>query len=495
MARTRKKNKNLQDAKAAASDPGDAGADPPKLRLTILLPKKAKKAVTSPEPEGSQSAVETITPLLVLSPKTLKRGVHQYLRSQGVDEDSEDGSSGADAEEEEDELESDEDNKEKASNESNSESGSPTPEASPEPEPVPEVEKKRKNAVPEVKKKKGSVPDVLKISVPVDGANSTLTVPRTISFQELLMKLANIMSLAPNKVRVAYRFSTQVRSDAFNHLASDDEWKELLAAAVKTQKVSKSQKTFIVELKDLAVAAGKGKSKGEQKSGKKKKRKHESDSKEASDTNSNARDGKKKKMSSPQWDLTTWSIFMLNGYQSETTPPPKVKIGKPQKDAETPIALPGALVAPTLPAASAGNPLMPGLPYGMSPFTPWWMNTYKTPAPPPKSRYDNIPSSDPIKDVEDVTLFPRITPWLRELDNGPRGHDGHNFSQFAPEFEQEKYMCVVDLMDLNVGRLTALAPEMAHGTASKLLSYASQDVERIRRKEMKLARRENNCYL
>jgi hypothetical protein len=29
--------------------------------------------------------------------------------------------------------------------------------------------------------------------------------------------------------------------------------------------VSKSQKTFIVELKDLAVAAGKGKSKGEQK--------------------------------------------------------------------------------------------------------------------------------------------------------------------------------------------------------------------------------------
>jgi hypothetical protein len=95
------------------------------------------------------------------------------------------------------------------------------PEASPEP--VPEVERKRKKAVPEVKKKKGSVPDVLKISVPIDGANSTLTVPRTISFQELLTKLANIMCLAPNKVRVAYRFSTQVRSNAFNHLASDDE--------------------------------------------------------------------------------------------------------------------------------------------------------------------------------------------------------------------------------------------------------------------------------
>jgi hypothetical protein len=59
MARARKKNKNLQDAKAAASNPGDAGTDPPKLRLTILLPKKAKKLVTSPEPEGSQSAMET----------------------------------------------------------------------------------------------------------------------------------------------------------------------------------------------------------------------------------------------------------------------------------------------------------------------------------------------------------------------------------------------------------------------------------------------------
>ncbi|KAJ7749360.1 hypothetical protein B0H14DRAFT_3513627 [Mycena olivaceomarginata] len=253
MARTRKKNKNLQDAKAAASNPGDAGADPPKLCLTILLPKKAKKAVTSPEPEGSQLATETITPPPVLSPKTLKRGVHQYLRSRGH----------------------------------------------------------------------------------------------------------------------------------------------------------------------------------------------------------------------------SGSIFMLNSYQSETTPLPKVKIGKPQKDAETPIALPGALVAPTLPTASAANPLMPGLPYGMPPFAPWWMSSYQTPAPPPKSRYDNIPSSDPIEDVEDVTLFPRITPWLQELDNGPRGHDGHNFSQFAAEFEREKYMCVIDLMDLNAGRLTALAPKMAHGTASKLLSYAS----------------------
>jgi hypothetical protein len=67
MARAKKKNKHLQDTKAAASDPGDAGADPPKLRLTILLPKKVKNTVTSPEPEESQSAAETITPPLVLS--------------------------------------------------------------------------------------------------------------------------------------------------------------------------------------------------------------------------------------------------------------------------------------------------------------------------------------------------------------------------------------------------------------------------------------------
>ncbi|KAJ7846102.1 hypothetical protein B0H14DRAFT_2584388 [Mycena olivaceomarginata] len=324
MARTKKRNKHLQDTKAAASDPGDAGADPPKLRLTILLPKKAKNTVTSPEPEGSQLAAETITPPPVLSPKTFKKGLTQYLRSrgrsvsleaadddnasetellmraksrtfensvEGIDEDSE----GADAEEEEDELESDEDDEEKAaSDESNSESGSPTPEASPEP--VPEVEKKRKKAVPEVKKKKDSVPDVLKISVPIDGANSTLTVPRTISFQELLTKLANLMSLAPNKVCVGYRFSTQ--------------WKELLVAAVKTQKVSKSQKTFIVELKDLAAAAvGKGKTKGVRES-KKKKQKHESDSEDALDTNSDARDGKKKKMSGPQWNAVVLASNM-----------------------------------------------------------------------------------------------------------------------------------------------------------------------------------------
>ncbi|KAJ7362482.1 hypothetical protein DFH08DRAFT_1024675 [Mycena albidolilacea] len=332
MARITKKNKNLQDAKTAASDPGDVGTDPPKLCLTILLPKKAKKPVTSPELRGANqpwkqganqylcscgsleaaddddaSETELLMPasdpgdvgtdppklcLTILLPKKAKKpvtspelrganqpwkqGANQYLCSCGsleaaddddasetellmrekirafengvenFDQDSGDGSMSADAEEEEDELESDKDNEEKAPDESNSESGSPMPEASLEP--VPEAKQKRKKV-----KKQSSLPDVLKISIPINNTNLMSTVPCTISFQELLTKVANIMSLALNQVRIVYRFSTQPCGDTFNHLPLDNKWKELLATAVQPQKLLRSQKTFIVELKDLAV--------------------------------------------------------------------------------------------------------------------------------------------------------------------------------------------------------------------------------------------------
>ena len=117
---------------------------------------------------------------------------------------------------------------------------------------------------------------------------------------------------------------------------------------------------------------------------------------------------------------------------------------------------------------------------------------FSYPPPPPsysRSRYDDIPSSDPPEEFgEDVTLFPRLSQWLVELDEGPRGADGHNFSQFVHGFEQEKYFRICDVADLSVGDVCGILTGIAQGTASKLVSYAKQDTELIRKKEKRRGR-------
>lgn len=102
-----------------------------------------------------------------------------------------------------------------------------------------------------------------------------------------------------------------------------------------------------------------------------------------------------------------------------------------------------------------------------------------------------VPSSDPIEEVEDVALFPRMTDWLRSLDDDPkRGVDGHNFSQFAPDFEREKYVRICDLDDLSPTALSAICQwqGMPNGTAKKLLQYTHTETARIRKTEKRRAR-------
>lgn len=134
--------------------------------------------------------------------------------------------------------------------------------------------------------------------------------------------------------------------------------------------------------------------------------------------------------------------------------------------------------------------------HGMAPFGypfPWQYPPYQTPpatTPVNRGRRDEMASSDPPEVVEDSRLFPRIENWLHELDNGPRGVDDHNFAHFIPEFQREKYMRVVDLESLKIHDLKALIPEMAHGTAAKILTYATTDISTIRKRERKRVREE-----
>lgn len=92
-----------------------------------------------------------------------------------------------------------------------------------------------------------------------------------LKYPELVSMLADTMSIDPKKVRVAYRFSTQVRSDPFSHLSNAVHLMELVRAACTTIATTRSKKEFFVELKDLE-AGNKPKGKALAKNDMKKKR-------------------------------------------------------------------------------------------------------------------------------------------------------------------------------------------------------------------------------
>ncbi|KAG6874659.1 hypothetical protein C0992_007076 [Termitomyces sp. T32_za158] len=154
----------------------------------------------------------------------------------------------------------------------------------------------------------------IEFSVPYHGANETLIVESDISWAEFISNLANIMSVSPRNVSVAYRFTTDTRTSPFKHLNKNIHLIELIRQArVAKAKLgkSRSQKEFVVELKCLDNGLGnsmKSVSEGKLKKPKKKKVKKESDSeieKSSSGDEVVTVDGKKVKSSGkksgPQW--------------------------------------------------------------------------------------------------------------------------------------------------------------------------------------------------
>ncbi|KAF8130428.1 hypothetical protein K438DRAFT_1948362 [Mycena galopus ATCC 62051] len=365
-------------------------------------------------------------------------------------------------------------------------------------------------------------PFTLKFSVPFEGANSTLKVSSKIKWQDLLSQLANTMSLPPKSVRIAYRFSIQPGNTPLRHLLSAVHLMELVAAAYKVMSTMTSKKDFVVVLKALGEAPAKGKGKADTKAEKKakakqKKRKYESES--DSDGEGDTVDSKKiklKKKSLTQFvtqlekdnacaehgghgcikctnghlrllkqDLTAWAIFLQNGYPSTTTPPPKLTLGSGQP---APLKTTPATPAQTLIMPQAG--MLPGMPPFGYPFPgsfpgqvwqPWLIPgpAFQTPqAPNAANHYVDMPSSPPAE-IEDCQLFLCMGTWLQELDDGARGADEHNFAQYAPDFQRQKYVCIVDLEELKIEDVMCLIPEIPHGTATKILTYAKADIGRL----------------
>jgi hypothetical protein len=90
--------------------------------------------------------------------------------------------------------------------------------------------------------------------VPFEGAVSTEIFSSGMSFIEFRSTVADLLSLTPSAVKVAYRFSIHPRSTQYAHLHNEDDlaglFQKARAAQAKLEK-SKSTKEFFVELKDL----------------------------------------------------------------------------------------------------------------------------------------------------------------------------------------------------------------------------------------------------
>lgn len=111
---------------------------------------------------------------------------------------------------------------------------------------------------------------------------------------------------------------------------------------------------------------------------------------------------------------------------------------------------------------------------------------YHYPPPDQQTSRLNIPSSDPAEDLEDPTIFPRIGSWLQDLDQGPRGSDGHEFTQFAANFTDRGYVRIFQLADkdtMTVATIMDICPGIKDGTAALILKYAWVDVARVRKNE------------
>ncbi|KAF9015445.1 hypothetical protein BDQ17DRAFT_1341077 [Cyathus striatus] len=361
-----------------------------------------------------------------------------------------------------------------------------------------------------------------------------LVVPTTTTWTGLLHEIANMMSLAPKNVRVAYRLSTQARTDAYTHLSSELHYNELVTRVMKAileHGKSRSKKEFYVDLKDISGGEkGRKAAKNSKEDGKKRKKAQAVDT-DDSELSGDEASQKPKKLGPTQWttkileanlcskhrghsclpkasggcyhltkqDAGSWALFCARGYESLTKPPDKLKIGdyetpskpssatKPEKHSPQPVHgyIPQNIGYPSMPFMPVPSPsYFPGFgPWGPSPSSP-------SPFFPPQvhHRADLIPSSDPPEDLEDDTLFPHIGTWLVLLDNNPGG-DGHNFASFTQFFIDLKYFRISDVADSDfTAESLVKASGMAPGTAGKLLRSIRNETKSICKKEVKHAK-------
>lgn len=108
----------------------------------------------------------------------------------------------------------------------------------------------------------------------------------------------------------------------------------------------------------------------------------------------------------------------MAGWTSTINPPPKLNLDytKPKKtEPETPVTAPPYGYPYGTPTPGAYGPGPYGPPHMYPPISPFG---YRHSLGLHYSRHDEMPSSDGLEPMEDVSLFPLLQQWLTELDNG-----------------------------------------------------------------------------
>jgi len=318
-------------------------------------------------------------------------------------------------------------------------------------------------------------------------------------------RIRDARNKAPNRLANAVQFLEMVQE------ARGGLEKFLQAKSLGKNKAS----SFKVEIVDLDAAKDKEKAKGKGKAKKKVKKDESSDSdgddEDADETGEKSK--KKSKKGQTQWvqdiekdnacdehtgqacivlpstgkhyqltmsDKSLWGMMMTQGHASTKTPPRQLRIEDLNPNA--PMTFRSTKKKDSEPADSQSTPQYPSVP-------PPWYPFMGYPGPPfGGSGRSNMPSSDPIDELDDPTLFPRVVTWLHDLDNGPRGMDGHNFSQCAVALETNMFTRILQLEMMSNQELQALCPSMPAGTTSLLLQYARRDCNNIRKKESRRQR-------
>lgn len=178
-----------------------------------------------------------------------------------------------------------------------------------------------------------------------------------------------------------------------------------------------------------------------------------------------------------------------HGYPSTTVPPRNIGVGLAFRAKGK--AKPVAPVTPTPPPP-------PQHPYPYAPYP------YYAPPPPPPiatARYgdrygDNAPSSDGLhEELDDQTLYPRISQWLTDIDNGVRGKDDPSHTQYGERLIQKGYKRIIDLENEVLVTPSGLERScgIPEGVAVKLLVWARKDVKNIKDAEKRRLRALKNA--
>jgi len=121
------------------------------------------------------------------------------------------------------------------------------------------------------------------------------------------------------------------------------------------------------------------------------------------------------------------------------------------------------------------------------------LSIVSSPCPIRKMSLPIIPSSDDSPDLGFAIDYPLLSGWLLGLDtHASWGRDEQHYVQWSTPLRLEGFICLNDLYTLTSTELREICIRINHGTASRILTYAKGDVEKLEREGRHAMKRARN---